>query len=299
MSDWPASLLRGRPEGEPMVLRSYVDGAFRTPAATFDKRSPVTGEVALRVAETDRGTLDEAVAAARRAQAGEWGSMGEQARATILRRLADEPGPTRRRPGHGRDRRHRQVGRAGPHPRRAAGRRQPARLRRCHCGAGHRVILHPSPRRGSGDERRHPQARRCRRDHRPLEPSLLLATWKIAPALACGNAVIVKPSEETLRSVTVLAEAFGGGGLPRASSTWYVHGHGPNAVGEVADHPPRIDVVTSTGESATVGSAIQKAAADTVKAVSFELGGKNAGLVFADADLDAAVAAASGRPSPP
>ena len=68
-----------------------------------------------------------------------------------------------------------------------------------------------------------------------------------------------------------------------------VHGFGPDSAGEFLTRHPGVDAITFTGESAT-GSAIMRAAADGVKAVSFELGGKNAGLVFADADLDAAVA---------
>jgi aminomuconate-semialdehyde/2-hydroxymuconate-6-semialdehyde dehydrogenase len=67
-----------------------------------------------------------------------------------------------------------------------------------------------------------------------------------------------------------------------------VHGHGPGAAGEMLTRHPGVDAITFTGESAT-GAAIMRAAADGVKAVSFELGGKNAGLVFADADLSAAV----------
>ena len=68
-----------------------------------------------------------------------------------------------------------------------------------------------------------------------------------------------------------------------------MHGFGPDSAGEFLTRHPGVDAITFTGESAT-GSAIMRAAADGVKAVSFELGGKNAGLVFADADLDAAVA---------
>jgi aminomuconate-semialdehyde/2-hydroxymuconate-6-semialdehyde dehydrogenase len=68
-----------------------------------------------------------------------------------------------------------------------------------------------------------------------------------------------------------------------------VHGFGPDSAGEFLTRHPGVDAITFTGESAT-GSTIMRAAADGVKAVSFELGGKNAGLVFADADLDAAVA---------
>ncbi|MBP6996139.1 MAG: 2-hydroxymuconic semialdehyde dehydrogenase [Phycicoccus sp.] len=288
MSTWPTSLLRGRPQGEPMVLRSYVDGAFRTPTATFDKRSPVTGEVVFRVAETDRATLDKAVAAARRAQSGEWGSMGEQARATILRRLADE---LDRRVDDLVTAEIADTGKSVEQARTLDVPRGAANLRAFAdvvAAQGTESFFTPRP---GGDRALNVAIRKPAGVVAIIVPwnlPLLLATWKIAPALACGNAVIVKPSEETPASVTVLAEAFEAAGLPPGVFN-LVHGHGPNAVGEWLTTHPGIDVVTFTGESAT-GSAIQKAAADTVKAVSFELGGKNAGLVFADADLDAAVA---------
>ncbi|GAA1415173.1 aldehyde dehydrogenase [Catellatospora coxensis] len=122
----------------------------------------------------------------------------------------------------------------------------------------------------------------------PWNLPLLLLTWKLAPALACGNAVIVKPSEETPSSATLLAEVMAAAGVPEGVFN-LVHGFGPDSAGEFLTKHPGVDAITFTGESAT-GSAIMRAAADGVKAVSFELGGKNAGLVFPDADLDAAVA---------
>ena len=122
----------------------------------------------------------------------------------------------------------------------------------------------------------------------PWNLPLLLLTWKVAPALACGNAVVVKPSEETPASATLLAEVMAAAGVPDGVFN-LVHGFGPDSAGEFLTRHPGVDAITFTGESAT-GSAIMRAAADGVKAVSFELGGKNAGLVFADADLDAAVA---------
>ncbi|GAB3859847.1 hypothetical protein GCM10029963_61780 [Micromonospora andamanensis] len=122
----------------------------------------------------------------------------------------------------------------------------------------------------------------------PWNLPLLLLTWKVAPALACGNAVVVKPSEETPASATLLAEVMAAAGVPDGVFN-LVHGFGPDSAGEFLTRHPGVDAITFTGESAT-GGAIMRAAADGVKAVSFELGGKNAGLVFADADLDAAVA---------
>ena len=121
----------------------------------------------------------------------------------------------------------------------------------------------------------------------PWNLPLLLMTWKVGPALACGNAVVVKPSEETPATATLLGEVMNAAGVPKGVYN-VVHGFGPDSAGEFLTRHPGIDAVTFTGETRT-GMAIMKAAAEGVKAVSFELGGKNAGLVFADCDFDAAV----------
>lgn len=116
----------------------------------------------------------------------------------------------------------------------------------------------------------------------PWNLPLLLLTWKVAPALACGNAVIVKPSEETPSTATLLAEVLAEVGLP-AGVFNVVHGHGD--VGELLTRHPGIDGVTFTGSSAT-GSRVMTAVSPRVRPVSFELGGKNAAVVFQDADLE-------------
>lgn len=121
----------------------------------------------------------------------------------------------------------------------------------------------------------------------PWNLPLLLLTWKVAPALASGNTVVVKPSEETPGSATLLAEVVHEAGVP-AGVFNLVHGFGPGSTGEFLTTHSGIDGITFTGESAT-GSAIMRAAADNVKALSFELGGKNAAIVFEDADMDAAI----------
>ena len=121
----------------------------------------------------------------------------------------------------------------------------------------------------------------------PWNLPLLLLTWKVAPAVACGNAVIVKPSEETPSTATLLAEVMAEAGVP-AGVYNVLHGFGPGSAGEYLTTHPDVDGVTFTGESGT-GSAIMRAVAPRVRPVSFELGGKNAALVFADADLDKAI----------
>ena len=121
----------------------------------------------------------------------------------------------------------------------------------------------------------------------PWNLPLLLLTWKVAPALACGNTVVVKPSEETPGTATLLAEAMHAAGVPHGVFN-LVHGFGPSSAGELMTTHRGVDAITFTGESST-GAAIMKAAAGRVLPVSFELGGKNAAIVFADCDFERAV----------
>jgi aminomuconate-semialdehyde/2-hydroxymuconate-6-semialdehyde dehydrogenase len=122
----------------------------------------------------------------------------------------------------------------------------------------------------------------------PWNLPLLLMTWKVAPALACGNTVIVKPSEETPATATLLGEVMQTVGVPPGVYN-VVHGRGEGSAGELLTRHPGVAAITFTGETAT-GTAIMKAAAVGVRPVSLELGGKNPGVVFADCDFEAAVA---------
>jgi aminomuconate-semialdehyde/2-hydroxymuconate-6-semialdehyde dehydrogenase len=121
----------------------------------------------------------------------------------------------------------------------------------------------------------------------PWNLPLLLLTWKVAPALACGNTVVVKPSEETPATATLLAEVMAAAGIPNGVYN-VVHGFGPGSAGEFLTRHADVSAVTFTGESAT-GAAIMKTVAASVKPISFELGGKNAAIVFADCDFQEAV----------
>lgn len=121
----------------------------------------------------------------------------------------------------------------------------------------------------------------------PWNLPLLLLTWKVAPALACGNTVVVKPSEETPVTATLLAEAMQEAGIPDGVYN-VVHGFGPNSAGEFLTKHPDVNAVTFTGESQT-GVAIMKTVAASVRPVSFELGGKNAAIVFADCEFESTV----------
>lgn len=125
----------------------------------------------------------------------------------------------------------------------------------------------------------------------PWNLPLLLMTWKVAPALACGNTVVVKPSEESPGTATLLGEVMQTVGIP-AGVYNVVHGFGEASAGELLTRHRGVAAVTFTGETVT-GEAIMRAAAQGVRPVSLELGGKNPGIVFADCDFEAAVAGIS------
>ena len=121
----------------------------------------------------------------------------------------------------------------------------------------------------------------------PWNLPLLLLTWKVAPALACGNAVVVKPSEETPASATLLAEVMRDAGVPNGVFN-LVHGFGEGSAGEyLVSHPGRerdhlyrrIAHRSRDHEGVRAG----------VKPVSFELGGKNPAIIFADCERDETV----------
>jgi aminomuconate-semialdehyde/2-hydroxymuconate-6-semialdehyde dehydrogenase len=121
----------------------------------------------------------------------------------------------------------------------------------------------------------------------PWNLPLMLETWTVAPALAWGNTVVLKPAEETPASATMLARLALQAGIPPGVLN-VVQGYGPDSAGAALTTDPRVDRITFTGESAT-GRAICAAAAANLTPVSLELGGKSASLVFADADLGTAV----------
>jgi aminomuconate-semialdehyde/2-hydroxymuconate-6-semialdehyde dehydrogenase len=120
----------------------------------------------------------------------------------------------------------------------------------------------------------------------PWNLPLLLMTWKVAPALACGNTVVVKPSDETNLTTVLLGEVMNEVGMPKGVFN-VVLGRGATAGAALTRHP-NVDALTFTGSTAT-GELLMKAAAEGVRDCSLELGGKNAGVVFADCDMDKAI----------
>jgi 2-hydroxymuconic semialdehyde dehydrogenase len=270
----------------------YVDGAFLPGGSqTFPLVDPVDGAVRGSVPEADEAVVDAAVRAARRALAGSWGSTAAAERTAVLRRIADgiegrfdefvaaEIADTGRP---------RELAETVDVPRAIGNFRAYADLLYGRPERSYSTTV-PAWSGGSG----HALNYTVRKPLgvvaviSPWNLPLLLLTWKVAPALAAGNAVVAKPSEESPSTATLLAEVIDAAGLP-AGAFNLVHGHGAGAAGEFLTRHPGVDAVAFTGESAT-GSAIMRHAADHVTAVSFELGGKNPAVVFADADLEEAV----------
>ncbi len=124
----------------------------------------------------------------------------------------------------------------------------------------------------------------------PWNFPLLLASWKIAPALACGNTVVLKPSEQTSLSALWLAKLGAEAGLPPGVLN-VVTGSG-SQVGMALVRHPKVDKISFTG-STEVGRMIQRESAESLKRVTLELGGKSPNIIFADADLKAAVRGAA------
>ena len=121
----------------------------------------------------------------------------------------------------------------------------------------------------------------------PWNFPLMLETWKIAPALAWGNTVVLKPAEDTPTSATIMARLALEAGFPPGVLN-VVHGFGPDSAGQALTENPDVDRITFTGESGT-GRIIGRAAMANLTPVSLELGGKGANIIFDDAELDNAV----------
>lgn len=267
-------------------LRNFIGGQFIESASTFIKTSPVDGATIGIVHEADEQQVDAAVSAARSAMQGPWGQTSVPERVALLRRIADiierrfddfvaaEVADTGKPENVTREL---DVARA------VTNFRTFADVVSTH---GLDAYLTPS-RTGEALNYAVPKPLGVVAVIVPWNLPILLLTWKVAPALACGNALVVKPSEETPGTATLLAEVIAEAGVPGGVFN-LVHGFGADSAGQFLTTHPGIDGVTFTGETAT-GSTIMRAVAPRVRPVSFELGGKNAALVFADADLEATV----------
>jgi aldehyde dehydrogenase (NAD+) len=124
----------------------------------------------------------------------------------------------------------------------------------------------------------------------PWNFPMLLAAWKVAPALACGNSIVLKPSEQTSFSSLWMARLAAEAGVP--AGVFNVVTGGGRAVGTPLVQHPGVDKISFTGSTA-VGKMVQRESAETLKRVTLELGGKSPNIVFDDADLVAAVRGAA------
>ena len=268
----------------------YIDGKFvdATSGKTFPVFNPATGDVLVQVAEGDVADVDLAVTAARRAlESGPWHSMSPSERSRLLYRLADkmeeraEDLALLESLDNGKPL---AVARVADIPMSIDNLRYMAGWATKILGETYTI---------PGDFHAY-----SRRDPIgvvgqiiPWNFPLLMFTWKIAPALAAGNTIVMKPAEQTPLSATLMAELIAEVGFP-AGVFNLIHGYGETTGARIAAHPD-IDKVAFTG-STEVGKMIVKAATGNLKKVTLELGGKSPNIIFADADIDAAIAGAAG-----
>ncbi len=271
------------------VVRNFINGEYRESSSgkTFENINPCTGDVIGIVHEASREDVDAAVSAARAALSGPWSKLSAAERSDLLRAVAD-----------GIDRRFdefleaecldtgKPYGIAGhiDIPRGAANFRVFADAAKNFATEAFQM---DTP---DGDGALNVSLRKPKGVIGVISPwnlPLLLMTWKVGPALACGNTVVVKPSEETPTTTALLGEVMKEAGVPDGVFN-VINGFGPDSAGAFLTEHPAVDAITFTGET-TTGEAIMKAAAKGVRDVSFELGGKNPAIVFADCDLDKAI----------
>ncbi|HUA58303.1 MAG TPA: aldehyde dehydrogenase family protein [Verrucomicrobiae bacterium] len=251
---------------------------------TFPTINPATGEVICQVAEADAADVDMAVKAARHAfERGPWRKMAAAERGRLLNKLADLIEK------HADELARLESLDNGKPYKVAAAADLPLTIAcyRYYAGWADKIQGRTIPISGNYF---------C---YTRLEPvgvvgqvipwnfPLLMQAWKLAPALACGNTVVLKPAEQTPLTALRVGELILEAGFP-AGVVNILPGYGPTAGGAIARHMD-VDKVAFTG-STEVGHLIMEAAAQTnLKRVTLELGGKSPNIVFADADMDQAV----------
>ena len=276
-----------------MALDHYsllIDGRHVASASarSFETIDPATERPIAAVAEADAADVDAAVAAARRALAGPWAHMRAADRGRVLHKLANLIEL------HGEE--------IAALESRDAGKPISAVLRqdlpaavdtlRYYAGWADKINGQVVPARPDALTYTVREPVGVVGAIVPWNFPLMIGMWKIAPALACGCTIVLKPAEITPLSALRIGELALEAGLPPGVLN-VVPGFGKSAGRALVDHPD-VDKVTFTG-SPTVGREILAGAAGNLKRVTLELGGKSANVIFADADLDAAVkAAASG-----
>ncbi|MFN3823225.1 MAG: aldehyde dehydrogenase family protein [Pseudorhodobacter sp.] len=248
----------------------YIDGTFTKPGETFETRAPASGQALAQVTQGSARDIDAAVAAARRAQP-KWAALPGHRRAQILYALA------RLAQKHARLLAVLETLDSGKPIRESRDIDLPLVARHFYYHAGLAQLL-ASEQPGMGP------LGVCGAVI-PWNFPLLMLAWKVAPALAAGNTVVLKPAEWTPLTALLFAEISREAGLPRGVLN-IVTGDGDTGAALVAH--PGVDKIAFTG-STDVGRKIRAATAGTGKALTLELGGKSPYIVFDDADLDSAV----------
>ncbi len=270
-------------------FKHFINGQYVASASgkTFENRSPVDNSLIGQIHEAGQEEVDAAVRAAKAALTGPWGKLTQAQRIELLNKVADrinerfdeflaaeclDTGKPRAMASH------------IDIPRGAANFKAFSETLANHPTEGFRLDT-PDGKGAINVGHRTPKG--VIAVIAPWNLPLLLMTWKVGPALACGNTVVVKPSEETPATTTLLGEVMNECGVP-AGVFNVVHGFGPESAGQYLTEHPMVDAITFTGETRT-GEAIMRAASVGLRNISLECGGKNPGIVFADCDLEKAV----------
>ena len=248
----------------------FIDGEFTKPAKGFESRNPATGEVLATLTQATAKDVDAAVAAARAAQ-GKWQKLGGAGRARYIYALA------RLLQKHARLFAVLETLDNGKPIREARDIDVPLVQRHFYYHAGMAQLMDA--------EMPDREALGVCGQIIPWNFPLLMLAWKIAPAIAMGNTVVLKPAEYTSLTALLFADICRQAGLPKGVVNIVT---GDGAVGEMIVGHPGIDKIAFTG-STEVGRKIRQATAGSGKALTLELGGKSPYIVFDDADLDSAV----------
>ena len=261
----------------------FIDGEPAEPASgeLRELRQPATGEPLAKAAMAGEADVDRAVAAARAALDGPWGRTPPNERARLLHALADAIQANRGELG---ELESRNVGKAISSVKaEVAGAVENFRYFASVVGS---IAGRSNPVGGSLLTYSLKEPVGVCAQIVPWNYPLLMATWKLSPALAAGCAVVLKPDPQTPLSVLRVAELAAEVGFP-AGAINVVPGDGPTAGSYLVRHPG-VDKVAFTGSTKT-GGEIMRLCSEPIKRVSLELGGKSPSLVFADADLDDAI----------
>jgi aldehyde dehydrogenase (NAD+) len=268
----------------PRRYQLFIDGQFvdAESGKTFSSPNPATGETFAEVAEGDQADIDKAVAAARKATTGKWSKMSARDRGRLLYKLSQliERDASQLAELETSDN--------GKPIKESIYIDIPSVVENFEYFAGWATKIEgetiPVPGQMFNYTLREPLGV-CGQII-PWNFPLLMAAWKLAPALAAGNTVVLKPAEQTPVTAMELAKLIQEAGFPEGVIN-IVPGYGETAGAALASHKG-IDKIAFTG-STEIGKVIAKAAADNLTKVSLELGGKAPNIVFADADLDQAV----------